>query len=137
MSSIIRLHKDAILAIDPNARVGVRGSLASGKKNSGGDWDPNTSDIDGYVAGNRLYERGRYSSEIPELAPIEASINAAIKLALPCLRKGFTFKTQHQNFPENAKRFGEVIAPVFWDQNDFLPPRRTAEVPLLHLRVDR
>ena len=51
-----------------------------------------------------------------ELKPIENSINGAIKLALPCLgnkEKVFSFKTQRQNFPTNAERFGEKIVKIF------------------------
>ncbi|MFI8146382.1 hypothetical protein [Acinetobacter sp. ABJ_C5_2] len=51
-----------------------------------------------------------------ELKPIENSINSAIKLALPCLgnkTKVFSFKTQRQNFPVNADRFGEKMVKIF------------------------
>ncbi|CEI52818.1 Rhs family protein [Acinetobacter bereziniae] len=115
VSSIVKLHQGAIKEIAPDAGVGIRGSLVTGVRSNGQPWSQQESDIDGYVASKALFGDGtnRYPRE---LKPIENSINGAIKLALPCLgnkEKVFSFKTQRQNFPTNAERFGEKIVKIF------------------------
>jgi RHS repeat-associated protein len=114
-AAIMKAHQPAIHAIDPSARVGIRGSLASGQRRSGGPWNPSESDIDGYIASNALYDpENRFANGVPGLKAVETSINGALHVAIPCLkRNAFSFKTQRQNFPESAKRYGEKVIPVF------------------------
>ncbi len=117
-AGLLKTAEPAIKVLDPTARVGIRGSAATGVSSRGKSWS-NSSDIDAYVASDKMFNNpaGRYGNQIPGLGAIEDSIDAALRVIFPCLGKTgeklFSFKAQRQNFPENAARFKEIIFPIF------------------------
>ncbi|AVR78691.1 hypothetical protein NM96_04440 [Neisseria mucosa] len=114
VTAIVKLHQNQIKKVAPDAHVGLRGSLVTGKRGNGTPWDQIESDIDAWVASKTLFDgNNRYPRE---LKPVENSINTAIKTALPCLRRGgkvFSFKTQRHNFIEGARARSERIITIF------------------------
>ncbi|WP_284415869.1 RHS repeat-associated core domain-containing protein, partial [Acidovorax sp. SUPP3334] len=117
-TALVKAAEPAIKAVDPSARVGIRGSTATGfSGQTGAPWTY-ASDVDAYIASDVLYNNpaGRFGNNIPGISAIEKSINAALRKIWPCLAKGkksaFSFKAQRQNFPDVAPRF-ETIVIIF------------------------
>nr|WP_265511171.1 RHS repeat-associated core domain-containing protein [Neisseria sp. RH3002v2g] len=109
-------RENDIKSIASDARVGIRGSTASGKSSyKGTNWSP-SSDIDAFIATDML-TKGAMGKDLPsELKNIESDINKALKEKCPNNGKGndlFSFKVQKSRFPENAQRFAEKIILIF------------------------
>ena len=115
-TAVVKLYEPAIKEIDPNARVGIRGSTASGySAHKGTNWS-HTSDIDAYIASSTL-PKGAYGRTLPsDLKLIESAIDKQLKIMMPCNGKTgeklFSFKVQLQKFPENAAKYGEKIIQI-------------------------
>ena len=112
-------RENDIKSIASDARVGIRGSTASGKSSyKGTNWSP-SSDIDAFIATDML-TKGAMGKDLPsELKNIESDINKALKEKCPNNGKGndlFSFKVQKSRFPENAQRFAEKIILIFKEE---------------------
>ncbi|PCD82360.1 hypothetical protein CNQ87_17385 [Lysinibacillus fusiformis] len=85
-----------IKEIDPDAKVGYRGSLATGQKGEHkgfAPFDPTDFDIDAFIVSNKLASRfpsktyWRSGVDIAEVNQIQSQIDRALKESLPGMRK--------------------------------------------------
>ncbi|KZP59868.1 hypothetical protein A3N40_11515 [Enterobacter cloacae subsp. dissolvens] len=110
IDAVLREHLPAIQAIDPNATIGYRGSVASGISKA---HDPNLSrpinfnnfDVDAFIQSDYLSNepvftnRRRDASKIAGMSEIEASIDSKLRSTLPGLREepfGFRIFKSHE-----------------------------------------
>jgi RHS repeat-associated protein len=114
----------SIRALDPQARVGYRGSVARGRKGAhkqNGPFDPMDFDIDVFVLSDSLAGRItknrkgiRWGQRIPEIRDIAKEIDDQVRHLLPGLRKKSTSirifshdEFEEINIPNELRLFGE------------------------------
>ncbi|HEY2495000.1 MAG TPA: hypothetical protein VGI33_19085, partial [Paenibacillus sp.] len=116
-----------IKELDPNAMVGYRGSLATGKKGphkGNAPFDPTDFDIDAFIVSDKLASRfpaddpWRAGTKIKEIRNLQKEIDKTLKDSLEGLRrvdkKGrpdkFTFRIYTQKeFEKNIKLGNQII----------------------------
>ncbi|WP_369990261.1 RHS repeat-associated core domain-containing protein [Pseudomonas xanthosomatis] len=120
VDAILMEHLPAIQAIDPNASIGYRGSMASGMSKV---HDPALTrpinfkdfDVDGFIISDHLAQdpaftnRRRDAKMIGGMQEIEASIDAKLRKAFPGLRdEPFGFRIFHTHEMDDLRRKGDV-----------------------------
>ncbi|MFJ7839568.1 RHS repeat domain-containing protein [Lysinibacillus sphaericus] len=120
VNSILMEHLPAIQAIDPNATIGYRGSVASGISKAHDSalarpFNPSSFDVDGFIQSDFLANdpiftnRRRVAGKIPGMSEIEASIDSKLREALPGLRdESFGFRIFKSHELSALAREGDV-----------------------------
>lgn len=83
-SAELKKFEPEIKKLDPNAVVGIRGSVATGVRSSGGPFNPARYDIDAFILSDPGRRRGQYSDKVPGLKDIEKKIKESMDKN-PCL----------------------------------------------------
>ena len=119
-NNVLRNHIAQIKAIDPNATIGYRGSVASGISKA---HDPSIArainpmdfDVDAFIKSDYLANdpaftnRRRLGSEIPGIEDIERSIDKQLREVLPGLREEpFSFRIFKTHELDDLARNGDV-----------------------------
>ncbi len=87
VQNVMAKYKPQIQALDPQAKVGYRGSLARGRKGphkGGGPFTPTDFDIDAFIVSDKLKREGGWGSDIKEVIPIQEAMDAELR-KIPCL----------------------------------------------------
>ena len=83
-SAEIKKFEPEIKKLDPNAVLGIRGSVATGIRSLGGPFNPARYDIDAFIVSDRGRKYGQYSDKVPGLKNIEKKIKESMDKN-PCL----------------------------------------------------
>jgi hypothetical protein len=86
LDGVMQPHLATIRGLDPDAVVGLRGSLASGLRSQGkGPFDPGDFDVDAFIVSDRLAgqfrrrEWWRSGSRIGEIDAVQRSIDSTLR----------------------------------------------------------
>jgi hypothetical protein len=110
---------DALSSLDPDMKVGYRGSIARGVKGehkNHGQFDPNNFDIDAFIVSDKLASRisapdgFRDGGRIPEIRNIQTEINAALRADpryASGMKRNVTFRIYTTKEIESMRRTGD------------------------------
>jgi filamentous hemagglutinin len=118
VDDLLRARIDKIKRLYPDAKIGYRGSLATGTKYStGGAFDPKDWDVDAFIVSDELYGKlpagWKSARDVPEIGAICEDIENQLKI-LSGYRtapgKEFTFKVwQEKDFEIIIKSTEHVL----------------------------
>jgi hypothetical protein len=83
---IIQSYEGKIKAIAPDAKLGIRGSVATGRRSSGGAFNPRHYDVDAFIISEKLSSQGtEWGHQVPGVKAIQNEIRRDMD-ASPCLK---------------------------------------------------